>query len=231
MRMLMRIFGEIPDGAKHPPPEKLKGVYEKLKNPPTLVPTQVIVPAILGARARVDDPSTWDCPQLTAVATTKQIRNLVTKATQELKVVADPKSVMKCVDFDDLIDLTLNFLLSCYTVAQERLELAFHLQDKDESGSLEYEEFSAIVTEDLANEMDARAMLKSWKTMVSMAGKTGEGDGGGLIYNSAIFSVAACQCGLLPVPSEAPVFPAYEMTDRKGRATGDEDEDEEIQLY
>mmetsp|Transcript_15341 Transcript_15341/g.19917 ORF Transcript_15341/g.19917 Transcript_15341/m.19917 type:complete len:80 (+) Transcript_15341:778-1017(+) len=79
--------------------------------------------------------------------------------------------------------------------------------------------------------MDARAMLKSWKTMVSMAGKTGEGDGGGLIYNSAIFSVAACQCGLLPVPSEAPVFPAYEMTDRKGRATGDEDEDEEIQLY
>jgi hypothetical protein len=88
------------------------------------------VPAILGARARLDDPATWDCPQLISVATTKQIRAMVNKAMTELKQVADTKSVMKCVDFDDLIDLTLNTLMSCYAIAQERLELAFMMQDK-----------------------------------------------------------------------------------------------------
>lgn len=234
MRMIMRIFGEIPEGAKHPPPEKIKGVYEKLKNSPTLIPTHLIVPAILGARARLDDPTSWDCPQLMAVATTKQIRNMVNKALAELKVITDTKSVMKCVDVDDLIDLTLDFLMSCYAIAQERLELMFHLQDKDESGSLEYEEFAAIVNEDLANEVDSRAILKAWKTMVSMAGRAGEGEDGGLIYNSAIFSVAACQCGLLPVPSEAPVFPAYERSNKEGSDDVDEDEndsDDEVKLF
>jgi hypothetical protein len=100
------------------------------------VPITGIVPAILGARARLDDPATWDCPQLISVATTKQIRAMVNKAMTELKQVADTKSVMKCVDFDDLIDLTLNTLMSCYAIAQERLELAFMMQDKVHNKSI-----------------------------------------------------------------------------------------------
>jgi hypothetical protein len=94
---------------------------------------------------------------------------------------------------------------------------------------LDFDKFKNVVKEDLQKaDMDEKACEKKWKTLVSMGGRPGQGDSLGVIYNSAIFSVAACQTGLLPPPSEAPVFPAYEMSsDKRNMPEEDDDEEEE----
>lgn len=107
------------------------------------------------------------------------------------------KTDLKRIVLDDFIELSLQFLLEITTQTQLKLEQAFHDYDDDIPG-LEFHEFQELLEKELNRHdlvKEHHKLVKFWKKLVKAAGSD---DGGGLIEDPALFSIASLQCDLFP---------------------------------
>lgn len=99
----------------------LKAVKERLDEAPDYISPSVAKGIVIGLKANASDPSTWDTPHLSMVATNDQIMDLL-KAVEEVpKVEEGPSDVKGKVDMDAVWEIIFNQYMAWIKKAQQRI--------------------------------------------------------------------------------------------------------------